>query len=88
MFFFLFSTGVPAHFRNAFTKAYGATFDDSFGGYKRPSCDGDNLPNLEFTFGEAKIVMPPEDLLMDTTVWKSYKISSYCINAKLINVCG
>lgn len=62
------STGAPLHFLNPIAEAYGATLsDDSDGGYLRP-CSGDNVPNLEFTFGEAKIVMKPADLFVNLGV--------------------
>lgn len=67
-------TGAPLHFIDPIAKAYGATLsDDSDGGYLRP-CSGDNLPNLEFTFGEAKIVMEPADLFVNLGVCNCNKI--------------
>lgn len=66
------STGAPSHFIDPIAKAYGASLsNDSDGGYLRP-CNGDNIPNLEFTFGEAKIVMKPADLFINLGVCKLY----------------
>lgn len=43
-------------------KKMGATYDESARTYLI-SCDAPNLPNIEFQFGEAKIVLTPEDYL-------------------------
>lgn len=71
-------TGAPSHFIDPIAKAYGASPDDD-GGYLRP-CNGDDIPNLEFTFGDAKIVMEPADLFVNLGVCNLYKMSSLTEN--------
>lgn len=62
--------GASPHIIKSIANAYDASYDDDSEGYLTP-CNTENLPNLEFTFGEAKIVMKPDDLFEDFGVCNS-----------------
>lgn len=56
-------TGVPPSLMKPIAQAYGASQGDD--GDYLTSCSGDDIPNLQFTFGEGKIIMKPKDLFQD-----------------------
>lgn len=65
--FCVIQIGAPPHFIRSIAGAYGAAYDDDSGGYSIP-CNTEDLPNLEFSFGDVKIVMTPKDLFTDLGV--------------------
>lgn len=75
----------PLRLVNPIAKVFGAKFSDEANGFIRP-CDGDNIPNLAFTFGEATILMKPEDLFTELEVFKSYKFRNFYISSKMMNI--
>lgn len=60
----------PLRYVNSIAEVFGAKFSKDAQAYLRSSCSDDNAPNLEFTFGEAKIVMYQVDLLAEFEVRK------------------
>lgn len=67
--------GASATLLDPIAEKMGAVYDEGAKTYVI-SCDAPNLPNIEFKFGEAKIVLTPEDYLQLSGV--SFK--SFCYN--------